>query len=144
LYQSLLCLTLHKAFEGKILTASGHVLHHPLPSIDSSSFCIYMQVLLQHAYGECESIGTAQVELSLLHIMGHVSGWYNIINARYATDHYFLTGSAAPSALILTGTHSFAFDIPDITIFCIYEPSTAKPAPLTLLLTLAVPSSPTV
>jgi len=46
-----------------------------------------MQVFLQHAQGECESIGTAQVELSLLHIMGHVSGWYNIINARCATNH---------------------------------------------------------
>ena len=60
---------------------------HSLPSVDSSLLCMCMQVFLQHAQGECERIGTAQVELSLLHIMGHVSGWYNIINARCATNH---------------------------------------------------------
>lgn len=31
------------------------------------------------------AVGTAEVELSLLHIMGQVSGWYNILNARYGT-----------------------------------------------------------
>ena len=89
-----------------------------------------MQVVLQHAQGECESIGTAKVELSLLHIMGHVSGWYNIINARCATDHYSLTGPSAPSAWILTSTHSFAFDITGIMRLCIYELSTVNPAPV--------------
>lgn len=27
-------------------------------------------------------VGTAEVELSLLHVMGQVSGWYNILDAR--------------------------------------------------------------
>lgn len=31
------------------------------------------------------AVGTAEVELSLLHVMGQVSGWYNILNTRYGT-----------------------------------------------------------
>lgn len=30
-------------------------------------------------------VGTAEVELSLLHVMGQVSGWYNILDTRYST-----------------------------------------------------------
>ncbi|KAL0042381.1 hypothetical protein WJX77_010775 [Trebouxia sp. C0004] len=55
-----------------------------------------LQVFLQHAQGECESIGTAQVELSLLHVMGHVSGWYNIINARGNTCGQLKISVTAP------------------------------------------------
>lgn len=29
------------------------------------------------------TVGTAEVELTLLHVMGQVSGWYHILNTRY-------------------------------------------------------------
>lgn len=32
-------------------------------------------------------VGTADVELSLLHVMGQVSGWYNILNTRCGAAH---------------------------------------------------------
>ena len=48
--------------------------------------CLVVQVLMRQAgpsKGEASTIiGTAEVELSLLHVMGQVSGWYNILNSR--------------------------------------------------------------
>ena len=53
------------------------------------TFAFVAQVLMPHAkdaHGEPVTlVGTAEVELSLLHVMGQVSGWYNIVNSRCAS-----------------------------------------------------------
>ena len=49
--------------------------------------CFVAQVLLHKEEDAPDAagaiVGTAEVELSLLHVMGQVSGWYNILNTRY-------------------------------------------------------------
>ncbi len=66
-----------------VLASSAHARTH---ARTAAVYHIAVQVCLQQGDSVNNSdgvIGIAQVELSLLHIMGHVSGWYNIINARY-------------------------------------------------------------
>lgn len=54
-------------------------------------FCFVAQVLVQREEDAPDAagivVGTAEVELSLLHVMGQVSGWYNILNARCGPAH---------------------------------------------------------
>lgn len=54
----------------------------------------------QDVHGKAVTVvGTAEVELSLLHVMGQVSGWYNILNTRYVAtlphSHAAVTSQAA-------------------------------------------------
>ena len=65
-----------------------------------TNICYVDQVLVQREEDAPDAagivVGTAEVELSLLHVMGQVSGWYNILNARCGPAHmvYHHVGSS--------------------------------------------------